>query len=256
MRGGGKRLRARLLLSSYCEAGGKGDVTGLAAAVELIHAYSLVHDDLPCMDDDDVRRGTPTVHRVFGTQRAVRAGLALLPIAIDVALDSCGELRLPGQVTCTIVRRLAQAAGGGGMIAGQLGDLESEGRAISLTDLEVIHAAKTGALIQASVVVGGLAAQCAGPQLKALEIYGERIGLAYQIVDDVLDVTATSAVLGKTAGRDVTLNKSTYPSLLGVDEARRRAQKLVAEGKAALEGAGMLGVQLAELGQFAVARVS
>lgn len=256
MRPGGKRLRARLVFAAAECVGGTADVSGLAAAVEMIHAYSLVHDDLPCMDDDDLRRGTPTVHRVHGTGVAMRAGLALLPMAVGAAMKACDALRLPEGVACTIVRRIAQAAGGGGMIAGQLRDLEAEGCAVSLAELERTHAAKTGALISASVVVGGLAGGCDGTQLAALETFGDRVGLAFQIVDDVLDVTSTSDVLGKTAGRDATLSKGTYPSLMGIDEASRRAHGLIEEGKAALSGAGLLTQRLASLGEFAVARAS
>ncbi len=256
MRPGGKRLRARLVFAAAESVGSTGDVSGLAAAVEMIHAYSLVHDDLPCMDDDDLRRGTPTVHRVHGTGTAMRAGLALLPIAVDAAMKSCDALRLPEGVACTIVRRMAQAAGGGGMIAGQLSDLEAEGREVSVADLERTHAAKTGALISASVVVGGLAGGCDKTQQIALETFGDCVGLAFQIVDDVLDVTSTSDVLGKTAGRDVTLSKSTYPSLMGVDEASRRARRLIEEGKSALAGAHLLTGRLSALGEFAVARAS
>lgn len=256
MRAGGKRLRARLVFAAADSVGGTGDVSGLAGAVEMIHAYSLVHDDLPCMDDDDLRRGTATVHRVFGTAVAMRAGLALLPIAVEMAMESCASLRLPEGVSCTIVRRLAQAAGGGGMIAGQLRDLEAEGVTVSLPELERTHAAKTGALISASVVIGGLAGGCDSTQLVALEAFGEKVGLAFQIVDDVLDVTSTSDVLGKTAGRDVTLSKSTYPSLMGIDQASRRAHDLIAEGRRALAAANLLTGRLSALGEFAVARAS
>ncbi len=256
MRPGGKRLRARLIFAAAESVGGTGDVSGLAAAVEMIHAYSLVHDDLPCMDNDDLRRGTPTVHRIHGTGTAMRAGLALLPIAIGAAMEACDALRLPEGVACTIVRRMAQAAGGGGMIAGQLRDLEAEGCDVSLSDLERTHAAKTGALISASVVVGGLAGGCDKSQQIALETYGDRVGLAFQIVDDVLDVTSTSDVLGKTAGRDATLSKSTYPSLMGVDEAGKRARHLIEEGKAALAAAGLLTERLSSLGEFTVVRAS
>lgn len=256
MRTGGKRLRARLVFAAYESVGGKGDVGGLAAAVEAIHAYSLVHDDLPCMDDDDLRRGTATVHKVFGTAAAMRAGLALLPIAMEMVQDSCTALRLPERVSCTIVRRLAQAAGGGGMIAGQLRDLEAEGMQVSLTALERTHAAKTGALISASVVIGGMAGQCSQSQLAALELFGEKVGLAFQIVDDVLDVTSTSDVLGKTAGRDATLSKSTYPSLMGIEQASGLARDLIKEGREALASANLLSDRLLGLGEFAVTRAS
>jgi geranylgeranyl pyrophosphate synthase len=256
MQSGGKRLRARLVFAAFESVGRGGDVTGLAGAVEAIHAYSLVHDDLPCMDDDDLRRGRATVHKVFGTAVAMRAGLALLPIAMEMALESCASLRLPERVCCTIVRKLAVAAGGGGMIAGQLRDLEAEGMQVSLADLERTHAAKTGALISASVVIGGLAGESDEGQLAALELFGDKVGLAFQIVDDVLDVTSTSDVLGKTAGRDVTLSKSTYPSLMGIEQASKRAKDLIAEGRKALASANLLTERLSALGEFAVARVS
>ena len=256
MRSGGKRLRARLLFAAAESVGGKGDVSGLAASVEMIHAYSLVHDDLPCMDDDDMRRGTATVHRVFGPVTAMRAGLALLPIAMDVAVETCAALRLPDGVACTIVRRLAQASGGGGMIAGQLRDLEAEGQSVSLLELERTHAAKTGALISASVVIGGLAGGGDETQRAALEVFGDKVGLAFQIVDDVLDVTSTSDVLGKTAGRDATLSKSTYPSLMGIEQASRRAHALIEEGRRVLAGANLLTDKLSALGEFTIARAS
>ena len=256
MRPGGKRLRARLVYAAFESVGGKGDVAGLAGAVEAIHAYSLVHDDLPCMDDDDLRRGSATVHKVFGTTVAMRAGLALLPIAMEMAMESCASLRLPERVCCTIVRKLSEAAGGGGMIAGQLRDLEAEGMQTSLADLERTHAAKTGALISASVVIGGLAGQSNERQLAALEHFGDKVGLAFQIVDDVLDVTSTSDVLGKTAGRDVTLSKSTYPSLMGIEQASKRAHDLIEDGRKALQSANLLTERLSALGEFAVARVS
>ena len=213
--GEGKRMRGILLLSAFEAAGGKGDATGLAAAIEVVHAYSLVHDDLPCMDDDDVRRGRATVHRVFGVPVATAAGLAMVPLAARCAVASGRTLGLDNSSTAGIISQLMQASGAGGMIGGQLLDLEGEGRPLSLEDLERIHRAKTGALISASVSLGGRAAAAGPARLAALAQYGDAIGLAFQITDDVLDVTATTDQLGKTAGRDVVISKSTYPALLG-----------------------------------------
>ena len=254
--GGGKRLRATLLLSAYRAAGGEGDAHGLAAAVEVIHAYSLVHDDLPCMDDDDVRRGRATVHRAFGEPVAVAAGLAMVPLAARCAFRAAGTLGLSREESGAIVRNLMRAAGAGGMIGGQLLDLEAEGRALAVADLEQIHRLKTGALIAVSAVVGGMAARASEPEVDALRRYGEAIGLAFQIADDVLDITATTDQLGKTAGKDIALQKSTYPALLGVAGAGARAALLVEEGCEALRGAGINSPALEALARFSVDRRS
>jgi geranylgeranyl pyrophosphate synthase len=252
--GGGKRLRGLLLLASYRAAGGRGDVSTIAAAVEIIHAYSLVHDDLPCMDDDDMRRGRLSTHRVFGVPVATGAGAAMIPIAAGAAHQGARALRLPGNVCCTIVKALMQAAGAGGMIGGQMMDLAGEGSALDRSQLDGIHAAKTGALISVSARLGAIAAGAPSDGVAALQRYGENIGLAFQIMDDVLDVTASSLQLGKTAGRDAELRKSTYPGLLGVHEARERAGALVFEGCSALRGQGMLTEELQSLADFIVAR--
>jgi geranylgeranyl pyrophosphate synthase len=254
--GGGKRLRGLLLLAAFRTARGSGDATRLAAAVEVVHAYSLVHDDLPCMDDDDVRRGRATVHRVFGVAVATAAGVAMVPLAARTALVAAGDLGLPLNVAARIVEDLMQAAGAAGMIGGQLLDLEGEGQTLGLSDLERIHRAKTGALIRAAVVLGGVAAHASEAQLNALRVFGEAIGLAFQIADDVLDVTATTDRLGKTAGRDLALQKGTYPALLGVTGATERASALVADGCAALRGAGLLSTELDVLARFAIERES
>jgi geranylgeranyl pyrophosphate synthase len=254
--GEGKRLRAVLLLSAYEAAGGAGDASELAASVEVVHAYSLVHDDLPCMDDDDMRRGRPTVHRVFGVCAATAAGLAMVPLAALCAHHAARGLRLPVGTSGAIVRELMQASGAGGMIGGQLLDLEGEGLALSLHELERIHRAKTGALIRASVAIGGMAAGASAEQLHAFRRYGSAVGLAFQIADDVLDVTATTDELGKTAGRDLALQKSTYPALLGVDGAVRRAGALVDDACAALSDVGLLTATLEQLARFAVERRS
>ena len=254
--GEGKRMRAILFLSAFEAAGGTGDASALAAAIEVVHAYSLVHDDLPCMDDDDVRRGRPTVHRVYGVAAATAAGVAMVPLAALTAVEASQQLGLPDSVTSAIVAELMQAAGAGGMIGGQLLDLEGERAPLSLHELERIHRAKTGALITASAALGGLAARAPARRVDALRRYGAALGLAFQIADDVLDVTATSVQLGKTAGRDLELHKSTYPALLGVEGARQRAASLVDEACQVLEAVGLLTPRLEEIARFTVERTS
>ena len=254
--GEGKRLRAILLIEAYRAAGGGGDCSRLGAAVEVVHAYSLVHDDLPCMDDDHVRRGRPTVHRVFGVGPATAAGVAMVPLAARCAYDAARGLDLAPEASGDIVRVLMRAAGGGGMIGGQLLDLEAEGVALTLGQLERIHRAKTGALIAAAVLIGGMAARAGADTLASLGGYGDAVGLAFQIADDVLDVTSTTDELGKTAGRDRALQKSTYPVVLGVDGAIARADALVDEACAALAAAGLLTEPLEHLARYVVARRS
>ncbi len=254
--GGGKRLRALLLGATYEATGGTSDCRMLASAVEVVHAYSLVHDDLPCMDDDDVRRGRPTVHRTFGVPVAAAAGLAMVPLAVRCAYRGARSLGLPPTDAATIVRELMRAAGAGGMIGGQLLDLQAEGVALPLDELEAVHRAKTGALILTAARVGAVAAGGDRRQLAAVERYGAAIGLAFQIMDDVLDVTASTDELGKTAGRDVALRKSTYPALLGVDGARRRADALIDDATSALREARILSAPLESLARYVVARRS
>ena len=250
--GGGKRFRGILLLAAYRAAGGTDDSTLLAAAVEIVHAYSLVHDDLPCMDDDDVRRGRPTVHRKFDTRVATVAGLVMVPLAARTAVRAAQDL-CPSNAG-RIVRELMVASGAGGMIGGQMLDLDGEGKKLSLVELEQIHRAKTGALVSASPVLGGLAAGASQSAVDALARYGSALGLAFQIIDDVLDVTATTEALGKTAGRDAALGKSTYPALLGVDGAMRRADALIDEGCEALAAVGLLMPLLESIARFVVRR--
>jgi geranylgeranyl diphosphate synthase, type II len=256
MLGEGKRLRAILLLAAYRAAGGTGDASPLAAAVEVVHAYSLVHDDLPCMDDDDMRRGRPTVHRACGIPAATAAGLAMVPLAAHAATDAAKALGLDDERTGAIVRELMQASGASGMIGGQLLDLEGEGAPLTLPQLERVHRLKTGALISASVRIGGLAARANERTLAAFQRYGAAVGLAFQIADDVLDVTSTTHELGKTAGRDAALRKSTYPALLGLSGARARADSLCDEACRALSEAGIQSPQLEALAHFVVSRRS
>jgi geranylgeranyl pyrophosphate synthase len=254
--GEGKRMRGILFLSAYEAAGGSAAAADLAAAIEVVHAYSLVHDDLPCMDDDDVRRGRPTVHRVYGVAAATAAGLAMVPLAARCAADAARALGLSECALGAIVAELMQASGAGGMIGGQLLDLEGEGISLGLADLERIHRAKTGALITAAATLGGRAASAPAPRLAALAHYGAAVGLAFQIADDVLDVTATTDQLGKTAGRDLELRKSTYPALLGVEGAKARAAALIEEGCRTLDTVGLLTPALAQIARFTIERTS
>jgi geranylgeranyl pyrophosphate synthase len=255
--GGGKRVRP-LLLVTTAEMYGASRTAALRAgcAIEAIHAYSLVHDDLPCMDDDDMRRGRPTVHRVFGVAVATAAGLAMVPLAALCAADAAQALHLDAESVGAIVSDLMRASGAGGMIGGQLLDLEGEGRPLGLSELEQIHRAKTGALIMAAATLGGRAASASESRLQALARYGAAVGLAFQIADDVLDVTATTDQLGKTAGRDLELRNSTYPALLGVDGAKARAAALIDDGCRALADVGLLTAALERLARFSVERTS
>lgn len=254
--GEGKRLRAILLLEAYRACGGAGDVRNLAASVEVVHAYSLVHDDLPCMDNDDVRRGRPTAHRKFGVNVATAAGLAMVPLAARSAWDAAVALGLPAHEAGAIVKVLMQASGASGMIGGQLLDLEAEGVHLSVASLEHVHRLKTGALITAAVTIGARAARATDSQRAALALYGDAIGLAFQIADDVLDITATTDELGKTAGRDLDLHKSTYPALLGIEGATAKAASLVEFGCKALWAEGLLTPALEGLARFIVERRS
>jgi geranylgeranyl pyrophosphate synthase len=252
----GKRIRPLLVVYAYRAAGGDGDATMLACAPEVIHAYSLVHDDLPCMDDDDMRRGRPTVHKVYGTRTAILAGLAMIPVAALVVRDAARAMETPREIGDAILQTLLASAGASGMIGGQASDLAGEGLSLSLAEREAIHAAKTGALIGASLRIGALAAKASVPALDAFEVFGRAIGLSFQIMDDVLDVTSTSGALGKTTGRDAVLGKSTYPALLGVDGARARAKSLIGDGLDALAEQKLLTQKLTEVANFIVTRTS
>ena len=231
---GGKRLRPILCLASCELAGGDAELAlPTAAALEMIHTMSLIHDDLPAMDNDDLRRGRPTNHKVYGEATAILAGDALLTRAFEmVALRSPGVApeRLLG-----VIGELSLAAGAPGLVGGQIVDLASEGIEVDLDTLEYIHLHKTGALLQASVLSGALIGGATTELLESLRIYSRAIGLAFQIIDDILDLTASSEVLGKTAGKDLAADKTTYPKLLGLEESRRRADGLVQEACAALQ---------------------
>jgi len=253
----GKRLRPTLVFSAYEALGGAdAAVAELAAAVEVVHAYSLVHDDLPCMDNDDLRRGRPTTHRAFDVPTATRAGYHMVALAARVLARGLERLGLSGERQRDIALELFRAAGAGGMIGGQALDLEGEGGGLGLDALREMHARKTGALIAASCVIGALAAgdDVPPPRVEALRGYGEAIGLAFQIADDVLDATATSDQLGKTAGKDAALDKTTFVTLLGVGAARVEAERLSAAAVARLLDAGLVSPTLVELAHYIVTR--
>ncbi|HJQ11698.1 MAG TPA: farnesyl diphosphate synthase [Gemmatimonadaceae bacterium] len=252
----GKRLRPLLTLYGYRAAGGESDASLLACAAEVIHAYSLMHDDLPCMDDDDMRRGRPTVHKVYGSRTAILAGVAMIPLSVRVVREAAQTMSLTPSAPTAIAETLLAAAGEMGMIGGQLRDLQGEGSTLTLDALQEVHMAKTGALIVGSVRVGAIAANASAEKLSAIEQYGRDIGLAFQIMDDVLDITSSTSVLGKTSGRDVVLRKSTYPRLLGVEGAQQRARALIADGLDSLASQGMLTQELSQVANFMVTRTS
>jgi farnesyl diphosphate synthase len=232
--GAGKRVRPLLVYGAGACARPVGEIPALdsaALAVEFVHVYSLIHDDLPCMDDDVLRRGRPTVHVAFDEATAMLAGDALQAEAFRVLADA----RAPSDVRAMLMRELAHAIGTDGMCGGQAIDLDAIGRSLSLADLESMHRKKTGALLLASVRMGAHAGGAAAPMMAALDRYGRAIGLAFQIVDDVLDVEGTSEVLGKTAGKDAQKNKPTYVSVLGLAAARERAERLRRDALAALD---------------------
>jgi geranylgeranyl pyrophosphate synthase len=255
--GEGKRLRPTLVFAAHEALGGSAPaVAELAAAVEVVHAYSLVHDDLPCMDDDDLRRGRPTAHRAFDVPRATRAGYRMVALAARVLARGLDALALSEARRREIALELFQAAGAGGMIGGQALDLEAEAKSLPIAALEEVHRRKTGALIAASCVIGALAAgeSVARGHIEALRAYGQAIGLAFQIADDVLDATATSDQLGKTAGKDAAHAKATFVSLLGVGAARAEAERLAAQAVAQLRDVGLVSPTLVELAHYIVTR--
>ncbi|MHB1329978.1 MAG: polyprenyl synthetase family protein, partial [Gemmatimonadales bacterium] len=247
----GKRIRPALVLACYRAAGGRAAaIARLAVAVEVIHTYSLVHDDLPCMDDDARRRGRPTTHVAFDVATATRVGYLLVPVAVEVLCEAADQLRLPAATRQAIGRTLLAASGIRGMVGGQWLDLDAEGRSLGAADLTAIHARKTGALIEAACVVGGLAAGADAGMLAGLAGFGREIGLAFQVADDVLDATATTAQLGKTAGRDASLGKSTYVQFLGVEGARAEAVRLADAAVRSLDQAGIVEPSLPSLDRY------
>jgi geranylgeranyl diphosphate synthase, type II len=253
---GGKRIRPLLALASGEAVGGRRDeVMPLACAVEMIHTYSLVHDDLPAMDDDDLRRGQPTSHKVFGEAVAILAGDALLTRAFQMMAEApadAGREVLARRLAATAI--LAEAAGTTGMIGGQVMDLESEGRALDAPALETMHRAKTGALLGACVRGGAVLGGGGGEDRARLDRYASAIGLAFQVVDDVLDETGAAHELGKTAGKDARAGKATYVSVHGLDASRRLARRLLEEALSALAPLGARGRLLEALARMIVER--
>jgi geranylgeranyl diphosphate synthase type II len=249
---GGKRMRPALCLAA-AEACGGSDAAALplACAVECIHTYSLIHDDLPAMDNDDFRRGKPTNHKVFGDGIAVLAGDALLTQAFEIAAQAKGWPRYPHR---TIILELAKASGSLQLVAGQVADLEGEGKKISANELRYIHERKTSALLCCSVRLGGMSANCSSAQLKALTDFGYHVGLAFQVIDDILDVTQTSAQLGKTAGKDTAAQKATYPAIVGLEKSRTISEQLTAKAFAALKPFKGRAVALEALAEFLLKR--
>ena len=252
---GGKRIRPILLLAATDAVGGDGEaVLPAACAVEFVHTYSLIHDDLPAMDDDDYRRGQPTSHKVFGEAVAILAGDALLTYAFEVMAGPDLTNRFAPAALLEATHCLARAAGFSGMVGGQVVDMASEGREVPLDVLEYIHRHKTAALLGAAVTIGGLLGGGSAAQVAALERYGRAIGLAFQIADDVLDVEGDSAALGKQIGQDEKHGKATYPALLGIEASRHRAAALLNEALAALSDFGDRAERLRQLARFIVNR--
>jgi geranylgeranyl diphosphate synthase, type II len=250
----GKRLRPVLCMAAYRAVDGVPGAAAyrLSCALEIVHTYSLVHDDLPCMDDDDMRRGRPTVHRVYGTPLATLAGAALLPLAVAVLDEGARGLGLTSGARAQLIGELCRAAGAGGMVGGQLRDLEGESAAVDGAGLESIHRAKTGALLAAALRIGAIAGGAGEATLAALTSYGSALGLAFQITDDVLDVVGDEEALGKAAGRDQDLRKASYPALFGLDGARALARARADEAKAALTG--ISSAELSALADYVVER--
>ena len=250
----GKRLRPILCMEAYAACGGGSPrIAELAAALELIHAYSLAHDDLPCMDDAELRRGRPTTHKVHGVEAAARAGAALIPLAALRAWRGARAVGCDEKTARAIVEELCRAAGAGGMVGGQALALRAESAKLDGPALDRLHRLKTGALLAASLRIGAWAAGGKGKQLEALDAYGRSIGLAFQIADDVLDATATAEELGKNPS-DVHLDKTTYVALHGLDEAAARARAEVTRARTALHRGGVDSPPLHALAQFVVER--
>ncbi len=257
---GGKRLRPTLILETFeaCsssslnpepQTSNLSSALAAAGAMELIHTFSLVHDDLPAMDDDDLRRGRPTNHKVFGEAMAILAGDAMVTMAFEtIALDA------EPKVALALIRELATATGPEGMIGGQVLDIDGENNGLSLSELQHLHRMKTGALLTASCRLGAIAAGVTPEKLLAVSEYGRNLGLAFQIVDDILDVTSTPEEMGKATNKDHGAGKNTYPSLLGLDKSREAAQNALAAGLKALAGFGAEAEGLRALARFIVGR--
>jgi geranylgeranyl diphosphate synthase type II len=249
---GGKRLRPILCLAAAEACGARPSAAiPQACAVECIHTYSLIHDDLPSMDNDDLRRGRPTCHKVFGDAIAILAGDALLTVAFEIASDAKTVSRFNLR---DVLREITVAAGSRKLIAGQVADLEAEGRAMNREQVRSIHENKTAALLTTSVRLGAMAANASSKQLTAVTTFGRALGLAFQVIDDILDVTQTSEKLGKSAGKDLTAKKATYPAVFGLEKSRNEARRLTARAHNALESLGEDAHVLRALADYLLAR--
>jgi geranylgeranyl diphosphate synthase type II len=254
---GGKRVRPILALAAAESLGAKTiALLPIAASLELIHTYSLIHDDLPAMDDDDFRRGRPTCHRVYGEAMAILAGDGLLNMAFEVLSDPRRLKDVPAQRLLAITKEIATASGVFGMVGGQVVDIQSEGKEIDFPTLEYIHTHKTGALIRTSVRVGALFAKAGKRQFAALSRYGELVGLAFQIADDILDITGKQEDTGKDVGSDLKKRKKTFPSFYGLEESHRRAGEVADHAVAALKDFDRKADPLRELAKYIVTRVN
>ena len=251
---GGKRIRA-ILVYAACTAVEPGrELAGLdriACAIEMIHSYALVHDDLPAMDDDDLRRGRPSCHRAYDEATAILVGDGLQARAFELLADATGFSPLQ---RIDMIKVLARASGARGMVGGQAIDTTASGSDMTLDQLEAMHALKTGALIRAALALGGIAASASDKQLAALDEYGNLIGLAFQVVDDILDVEGDTPTLGKTRGKDTAANKPTYVKLMGLDGAKKEARRLLDAGLAALDGFGSSAQHLRDIARYIVER--
>jgi geranylgeranyl diphosphate synthase type II len=249
---GGKRLRPVLCLAAAEACGGSIEAAMAAAcAVECLHTYSLIHDDLPCMDDDDFRRGVPTCHKVYGEGIAVLAGDALQALAFELVAQTPPNERYDAR---DYVLELARTAGSLHLIGGQVMDLEGEGKRLPMEDLRYVHESKTAALLTTSIMLGAMSAGATEEQLQALHRCGWNTGLAFQIIDDILDVTQTTEKLGKSAGKDVATEKSTYPALLGLDASRAEAHRLTNIAMSALDLFGEQGTRMRQLAEYLLNR--
>lgn len=253
---GGKRLRPMLVLA-VLEALDKPLERGIpyAAALEMIHTYSLIHDDLPAMDDDDLRRGKPTNHKVYGEATAILAGDALLTRAFGLIAEAySNHPEVKPETVVSLIAELARRAGARGMVGGQMADIEGEGKQLSLEELEYIHRHKTGDLLIAALIGGGYLAEATESQMAALARYGRMIGLAFQIQDDILNVEGDAVQLGKAVGSDADRKKATYPSLLGMDESKQRLLQLVSDAKGVLRDVGLGNSALIPLADYVIER--
>jgi geranylgeranyl diphosphate synthase type II len=253
----GKRVRPILAIASAEALGAKTQgLLPIAGALELIHTYSLIHDDLPAMDDDDFRRGRSTCHKVYGEATAILAGDGLLNMAFEILSDPRLLKHIPAKRLLAVIKEISTASGVFGMVGGQVADMESEGKDVDFPTLEYIHTHKTGALIRASVRAGAIYAKAGEKRLKALTRYGELAGLAFQIADDILDITGKQEETGKGVGSDLRKGKKTFPGFYGLEESRRRAREVVDQALAALKDFDRKADPLRELAKYIINRVS